>query len=138
MASTASTGHGASSSGVARAHRGIAHLFLVIGVVQFFLAGLGAFGEPDGWDIHTDLGRLMTLIALVLVVLAALGRPAALPISIVLLALMIIQNVLGIVGDDVKVLGALHPVNALLVLGAGSLAVVGRPLPFGGGARPHA
>jgi len=69
----------------------------------------------------------------VLVVLAFLGRREALQASIGLLVLMIIQTVLGAAGEDVSVLGALHPVNGLLVLFAAHQAARGLQLPIGGG-----
>ena len=115
-------------SGVARAHRILAHVFLgVAALVQFFLAGLIAFGH-GGVDAHAGIGTLLTDLALVLAVLAYVGRRAALQASLVLLGLMIVQNVLGAAGDSVAVLGALHPVNGLLILGAAVLTMLGRPV----------
>jgi hypothetical protein len=115
-------------SGVARAHRGLALLFLVGGLVQFFLAGLGAFGE--GWDAHKLWGNALTVIALILVILAFVGRREALQASIVLLVLVIVQGFLAVVGEDVAIIGALHPVNALLLLWVASTAMAGRRFTF--------
>lgn len=118
---------GADASGIARAHRGLALLFLVLGVVAFFLAGLGAFGE--GFDAHRMSGSLMLLLSLVLLILAVVGRRAALQASAVLFGLMILQSVLAVLGSEVSsVLGALHPVNGLLILFAASLAAAGKPV----------
>src|SRR5690349_5225920 len=95
-------------------HRALGFLFLTLGLLMFALAGFGAFGEPDGWDIHSVLGSGMAVVALVMVVLAALGRREALPASAALLALMIIQTLLAVLGREASaVIGALHPVNAL-------------------------
>ena len=123
--------------GVASFHRGLAFLFLgIAAIVQFFLAGLGAFGETDAYDVHQGVGSLLTLVALVLVVLAAVGRRESLHASIALLVLMIIQTVLGVSGEDVSVLGGLHPVNGLLILFAAHQAARGLPIPgLGGGGR---
>jgi hypothetical protein len=45
---------------------------------------------------------------------------------------MIVQNVLGAVGHSAPVLGALHPVNGLAIMGVAMLAATGRPI-----GRPH-
>ncbi|MCW3048133.1 MAG: putative rane protein [Solirubrobacterales bacterium] len=134
--SSTGTGDSRPADGVARAHRGLALLFLAAVVVQFFLAGLGAFGES--YAAHRALGNALGLIGLVLVILAAVGRREALQASAVLFVLLIVQAILGSVGDDVRVLGALHPVNALAILGVGSLTAAGAPLRFGHGRRSEA
>jgi hypothetical protein len=125
------------AGGVARAHRGLAILFQIAVVVQFFLAGLGAFGA-ESYAAHRALGNALGLIGLVLVILAAVGRKEALPASAVLFVLLIVQAILGMAGDDVGVLGGLHPVNALLILGVGGLTIAGAPLRFGHGRRSEA
>jgi hypothetical protein len=48
---------------------------------------------------------------------------------------MILQNVLGAVGEDAPVLGALHPLNGLIILGAAMTAAAGRPFGPPHGAR---
>lgn len=116
-------------SNVASAHRGLAFLFLAIGVIAFFLAGSGAFGE--GFDAHRVSGSLLLFLSLVLLILAAIGRREALVQSAVLFGLMILQSVLAIAGEDVAVLGGLHPVNGLLLLFVAHQAA--RALPFVGG-----
>ena len=122
-----------SSGGVASFHRNLAFVFLFLAaVVQFFLAGLGAFGA-ESYDAHQGMGSLLSLISLVLLVLAFVGRREAVPASVALFVLMIIQTVLGVAGEDVGVLGGLHPVNGLLVLFAAHQAARGLPLPIGGG-----
>lgn len=115
------------AGGVARAHRGIALLFLVLGLVAFFLAGLGTFGE--GFDAHRIVGSLMVLLALILLILAAAGRKQALQASVILFGLMILQQALAILGSEASAwIGALHPVNGLVVLGVASLVAAGRPV----------
>jgi hypothetical protein len=117
-------------AGVARAHRGLAILFQIGVVVQFFLAGLGAFGA-ESYDAHKGLGNALGAVGLVLLILAAVGRREALQASAVLFVLLIVQAILGSAGRDVGVLGGLHPLNALLILGVGGLAIAGAPLRFG-------
>jgi hypothetical protein len=74
------------------------------------------------------MGSLLGLLALVVLILAAIGRREALPASALLFGLMVLQTVLGASGEDVSILGALHPVNGLLILVTAMLAAAGRPL----------
>ena len=129
------TGPAAAEGGAARAHRVLAQLFLALAVIQFFLAGLGTFkfedSDSSAFDIHRAVGDLLGLIALILIVLAVIGRKQAQQASIVLFVLMIVQNILAGFGEDAPVVGALHPVNGLLILGVAMLVIAGRPVQFG-------
>jgi hypothetical protein len=119
------------TSGIARAHRALALLFVAVAAfVQFFLAGLAAFGHST-WNAHSAIGSLLTVVALVILVLAFIGRREALEASAVLFGLMILQNLLGAFGDNVSVLGALHPINGLLILGAAMFAAGARSVRAG-------
>ncbi|MEY2442074.1 MAG: hypothetical protein QOJ46_1500 [bacterium] len=122
----------AAESGAARAHRTLATVFLAGAVIQFFLAGLGAFKfdpeDSSAFDAHRIVGDLLGLIALIVLVLAVVGRKQAQQASIVLFVLMIVQNVLGAAGASAPVIGALHPINGLLILGVAGLAIAGRPV----------
>ena len=118
-------------SNVARIHQGLGFLFLTLGLVNFFLAGLLAFAGGDARDAHQGLGSLLGLLALVLLILAVVGRRAALPASAALFVLMILQTVLAVAGEDVGFLGGLHAVNGLLILFTAHQAARGLPLPFG-------
>jgi Family of unknown function (DUF6220) len=120
MATSSPRSDAAPAGGVARAHRVLSLLFLAGAIVQFFLAGLAAFGGTQ-WDAHQAWGTVLTIVALVIVILAAVGRRQAVQASAILLGLMILQNILGAVGNDVPVLGALHPLNGLAVLGVAML-----------------
>lgn len=115
-------------STVAKVHQGLGFLFLLGATIMFFLAGTGAFGE--GFDAHVDLGRGLQVIAVILVVLAAVGRREALVPSIALLVLIVIQGVLAQVGEDVSFIGGLHPVNGLLILVVAHNVARGIPLPL--------
>jgi hypothetical protein len=111
-----------------KVHRGIAIFILAGAIGQFFLGGLYAFAG-DGVEVHRTLGNLLMLLGLVVLILAAVGRREALQASAVLFGLLILQQVLGITGRELAgVLGALHTVNGLLVLGAAMLAAAGRPV----------
>ncbi len=114
-------------SGLQTAHRWIVDLFAGLIVVQFFLAGLGAFTteynkrySDNNFGPHAILGTLLVVVALVIAVLAVIGRwsPTAAKLSGALLGLMILQFVLGVTGaGSSPVLGGLHGVNALLIVG---------------------
>jgi peptidoglycan/LPS O-acetylase OafA/YrhL len=110
---------------MAKAHRSIAILFILLIPVQVFLAGLNVMGGKS-IDPHEGLGHAFELIALILIVLAAIARREALQPSIALLVLVILQSLL--VSGDGAVIRALHPVNALVILGVAMLAAAGRPL----------
>ena len=113
-------------AGVRVAHRWIVDLFALLLVVQFFLAGLGAFTavhnkkfSDNDFGPHGVLGTVLVVVALVIAVLAAIGRwsPTATRLSGALLVLMVLQFVLGVAGaDSAPVLGGLHAVNALLIV----------------------
>jgi hypothetical protein len=118
-------------SSTAKVHRVLGFVFLGISLVMFFLAGLASFGES--WDPHAITGSALILLSLILLVLAAAGRREALQASAVLFGLMIVQMALAIAGrEDLVVIGALHPVNALLILFVAHQAARGLRLPVGG------
>jgi hypothetical protein len=118
------------ASGVARAHRILALIFLAGGVIQFVLAGYSAFGGSN-WEAHQGFGSLLTAIALVALILAFIGRREALQASAILFVLMLVQHGLGAAGTDAPILGALHPLNGLILLVVAMLAAAGRPVRFG-------
>jgi hypothetical protein len=93
---------------------GLSVLYLLGVVVQFFLAGLYVFGGTS-IESHRVLGFILVLGALLMLVLAVVGRlprPTAV-LTVILLALSVLQIVLA--NLDVDELAALHPVNALLI-----------------------
>jgi hypothetical protein len=119
-------------NGAAWIYRILITLFTAGVVVQFFLAGLGIFDAiPEGdeqttatfWedkiDPHAALGHLLFIpgaILLLIVILIAWPGPRAIGATFGLAVLMLIQIILGGVGEDTPALGALHPVNAVLIL----------------------
>jgi Family of unknown function (DUF6220) len=108
-----------------KVYGGLAHLFAALIVVQFFLAGLGAFEtvhnkkfSDNNFGPHGALGTLLVVVALVLLVIALVGRwsPIATKLSAALFGLMVIQFILGVSGAGTSpILGGLHAVNALLI-----------------------
>ncbi|MDM7979864.1 MAG: DUF6220 domain-containing protein [Rhizobium sp.] len=96
--------------------RGLA--IMVLGGVagQFFLAGMTVFGAGGGWDLHAATGGALGLPVLALFLLSlapalrGYRRSGAL-----LFAVYLLQVALAGVGDALPMLGALHPVNGLLM-----------------------
>ena len=110
--------------------------FLLAGVAQIFLAGLGVFrlqghGLVAGGDAafapHRALGFTMAGIALLILILAVTARPGAR--AIVLSAMLVLltsfmQSLLAGLGDNHAIYGGLHALDGLLILGiAGYLYV---------------
>ena len=108
-------------------------------VVQIGLAGYGAFNAAekvsdnpineemfeDGFGAHGALGFFILVGVLLAVIIALLARPGKRPVwlTVVALGLMILQFVLAGIGTDAPAIGALHPVNAVVILALlGSLA----------------
>jgi hypothetical protein len=93
---------------------GLTVLFLVGVVVQFFLAGLTVFGGTS-IESHRVLGFVLAAAALLLIILALVGRlpRKTVLLTVLLLGLSILQSVLANIGIDE--VAALHPVNALVI-----------------------
>ncbi|WP_100445135.1 DUF6220 domain-containing protein [Glycomyces xiaoerkulensis] len=98
--------------------------------VQIFLAGYGAIavGAPaEAYELHIMNGRLIALLSLVSIPLAALARAGGKPVALASIAfgLVILQSVIALVSVDGTVVGqlifGLHAVNGLLIM-----AVAGR------------
>lgn len=106
------------SSLVPTAFLAVAALFVSCVVVQFFLAGLGVFERYEHFLTHRDFGYLFGWLALVMLVLAIVGR---LPRRQLLLVVAIIvafafQSVFIALRADAPALAALHPLNGVLIL----------------------
>jgi hypothetical protein len=106
--------------------------FLLMGVVQIFLAGLGVFslngrklGAPGetAFDPHRNLGFAMGGVAFLILVLALLARPGARAIilaAVLFLLAFLLQSVLAGLGDNTAFFGGLHAVDGLLILAIAS------------------
>jgi hypothetical protein len=117
--------------GAAAIYKVLIAIFAAAVVVQFFLAGLGIFGaipEEDGsttaerWedkiDPHAALGHFMQMgsLLLLLLILIAWTGPRSIGATFALAVLLILQIILAAVGEDTPAIGALHPINALVIL----------------------
>lgn len=98
------------------------HLLLVVLalaclVVQFYLAGRGAFGAAS-YEAHETLGHILEPVALILLI-ATVAIPATrnkgdIIQAAAFLVLVVVQTLLATAGASVA---ALHPVNALIIVG---------------------
>ena len=100
-------------------HRALCWLIMAGVVLQFYAAGLAAFGAAD-FTLHAIVGSSLILATLLLVVFALLGgyRRGELLQSLVLLPLVILQPVLALVEVfrvSAPAVAAIHPVNGLLI-----------------------
>jgi Family of unknown function (DUF6220) len=108
-------------------HKGLSHLFGGLLVIQFFLAGLGAFTtvhnkkfKDSNFDPHAALGTLMVLLALIVLLVALFGKPGgdARRFSAIIFGLMVVQLLLAGFGADTAAwIGGLHAVNAVAITG---------------------
>lgn len=105
-----------------RAYPFVAALFVVCGIVQVFLAGLGVFDDPGAFITHRNFGYTFGLLVFVLLLLALVGRmPRALiGGSALLVVLFILQSVFVEIRKDMPAVAALHPLNGFLILALGS------------------
>jgi hypothetical protein len=93
-------------------------IFLAGVVLQFFLAGYAAFNGTN-WDAHAGMGHPVSYLTLLLLIFAFAGRmPRPLPrLTALLVLLLILQIALAIIGENTPIVGAFHPINALIVAG---------------------
>jgi heme A synthase len=110
-------------------------ILVVAVLLQIAFAGYGAFDASDkaaagsldeqayddSFELHTGFAYLImlgSLVAVVLALAARVGRRHVLH-AVGIFILLIAQMILGWTGADAPgVLGALHPLNAVLILGA--------------------
>ncbi|MFN3720474.1 MAG: DUF6220 domain-containing protein [Rhizobium rhizophilum] len=96
--------------------RALAVLTLVGIAVQFFLAGMTVFGAGTGWEAHAATGGAIGLPILGLSLMSFLaGLREHRRMASVLFALYLLQVTLAAVGQGQPLIGALHPVNGLLM-----------------------
>ena len=103
--------------------------FLLSGVAQICLAGLGVFrlqnqgleaAGDTAFGPHMALGFAMAGIALLILILAVIARPGARAIAgsaVLVLLTSLVQSLLAGLGEDHAVYGALHALDGLLILG---------------------
>jgi hypothetical protein len=126
----AGTSGSALRRGAGAGYRWLLLLFLVAGVVQIFLAGLGVFhlhayglDDPAGdsaLDPHRTLGFAMGGMAILILVLALVARPGARQVvlaAVLVVQTVVLQSLLAGLGDDSPVWGGLHALDGVLAIG---------------------
>lgn len=83
---------------------------------QFFLAGMTVFGAGTGWEAHAATGGAVGLpiLGLFLMSFSASLRTLRTQTSL-LFGLYLLQLTLAALGQTMPLIGALHPVNGLLM-----------------------
>ena len=116
------------------AYSGLGWIILALGVVQFFLAGMGIFGASS-FDAHEGVGYLFHTIAVVVFLLALAGPRTGRDIGMGALfaVLATVQIYLPELRGDAPAIAAIHPLLALVLLGLA--AHIGRR--YIGGAAPR-
>jgi hypothetical protein len=109
------------------AYRWALAFFVLAVVAEFFLAGAGVFGQKldvalkdqKSFDPHRVLGFVLIIGSLLLLVLCLLwwSERIWLMATFLLVVLAVVQSVLAHVGEDHRWVGALHPLNAVAILG---------------------
>jgi len=105
-------------SALCKGYSGLAWLALALGVLQFFLAGLGIFGASS-FAAHEGVGYTFHTIAVVVFLLALAGPRTGPDIGMGALfaILATVQIYLPELRGDAPELAAVHPLLALLLLG---------------------
>src|SRR4051794_17118050 len=108
-----------------QAHRVLGWFVLLGATLQFFLAGLAVFrAKPHGtdklfessaFDAHRAVGYAVILVSFGLLVLAIVNREQV-RLATLLFVLMLVEYALAAGGSRIAALGALHPVNGVLIL----------------------
>jgi hypothetical protein len=103
---------------LSKAYSGLAWLALALGVLQFFLAGLGIFGASS-FSAHEGVGYTFHTIAVVVFLLALAGPRTGRDIGLgfVFAVLATVQVYLPELRGDAPELAAVHPLLALFLLG---------------------
>ncbi len=104
-------------------HQWVARIFLAGLLLQFYLAGASIFGVGLSFEPHRKLGYALTIVVMFLPVLALVGRLGRklIGFSLLLVFLTIVQAVLPALRGAVPWIAALHPVNALALMGTSAM-----------------
>ena len=131
MASNVQTRSLSDLTGVRRgaliAYRWLLLVFLLAGAAQIFLAGLGVFSitshgasTDSAFGPHRSLGFMMGGAAVIILILALIARPGALPLAlagVLVVQTGLLQSLLAGLADNAALYGGLHALDGLLALG---------------------
>jgi Family of unknown function (DUF6220) len=103
---------------IRRAHLVLAWGFVAGVVLQVFLAGRGVFESTLLFKDHVGWGYMLGMLAIVLLVLAAIGRLGRRQVlyAVVLWIMVAFQSILVVLRSDYPTIAALHPVNGFGIL----------------------
>ncbi len=103
---------------ISQIHQGLARIFLAGLLLQFYLAGAALFGVGS-FEPHRMLGDALTMLVILFPVLALVGRLGRklIGLSMLLFFLTIVQIMLPSLRGNASWIAALHPVNALALMG---------------------
>ena len=94
---------------------GLALVFSIGALTQFFLVGLSMFDDPGHWLDHKNVGHGLGIIARLIWIPALLGRMGRSPtIATIALAIMF-EAQYGFIEFDNATVKALHPVNGAVL-----------------------
>lgn len=119
------------------AYRWLLLVFLLAGAAQIFLAGLGVFSitshgasTDSAFGPHRSLGFMMGGAAVIILILALIARPGALPLAlagVLVVQTGLLQSLLAGLANNAALYGGLHALDGLLALGiAGFLYATAR------------
>jgi hypothetical protein len=109
------------------AYRWLLLAFLLAGAAQIFLAGLAVFSvtsqaasTDSAFSAHRGLGFAMGGVAVIILILALIARPGALPLAlagVLVVQTSLLQSLLAGLADNAALYGGLHALDGLLTLG---------------------
>lgn len=108
---------------ISQIYQGLAWVFLAGLLIEFYLVGAAIFGAGVSFAPHRMLGSALVILAILFPVLALVGRlgRSLIGFSLLLALLTIIQVMLPSLRVNVPWLAALHPVNALALMGVSAM-----------------
>ena len=108
---------------ISQIYQGLAWVFLAGLLIEFYLVGAAIFGAGVSFMPHRMLGSALVILAILFPVLALVGRlgRSLIGFSLLLALLTIIQVMLPSLRVNVPWLAALHPVNALALMGVSAM-----------------
>jgi hypothetical protein len=103
---------------IRRAHLVLAWGFVAGVVLQVFLAGRGVFESTLLFKAHSGWGYLLGMLAILLLVLAAVGRLGRRQVlyALALWVMIALQSIFIVLRSDFPTVAALHPVNGFAIL----------------------
>ncbi len=100
-------------------------VMLAVAAVQVFLAGMAMFGGEWAFGAHSTLGTWSEVLALLIPVAMLIARPgkALAWLSVGVFVAAALQPALAMLGSATPVGGALHALNAIVVIGLAMMLV---------------